>query len=58
MDKYIKCKQINDKIEYKLIECERMSMEELAKLGDEGWILCYANESTKINQYMFYRKKR
>ena len=44
--------------EYKVMTEEFMKMNDLAKMGKDGWIFCHVFASNDRNQYLFYRKKQ
>lgn len=47
-----------DEYEYKVMQEEFMKMNDLAKMGKDGWIFCHVFASNDRNQYLFYRKKQ
>lgn len=44
--------------EYKVMQEEFMKMNDLTKMGKDGWIFCHVFASNDRNQYLFYRKKQ
>ncbi len=43
--------------EYKVMTEDVIKLNDLKKLGADGWIFCHVFISNEKNQYLFYRKK-
>ena len=44
--------------EYKVIQEEFMKMNDLTKMGNDGWIFNHVFTANDKNQYLFYREKQ
>ena len=47
-----------DVYEYKILQESFIKMNDLTKMGKDGWIFCHVFASNDRNQYLFYRKKQ